>query len=647
MSSSKANRGIWLGLTAALALATIAYCPSLHGGYVFDDFINIVLNTNVHVHSLDWESLRIATLGQPSAARRPLAMISFAVDWYLGGGDPLRMKIENLIIHLINGMLLFGMLRALLRARQPAPDATHAEMLALCITAAWLLAPINFTAVAYIVQRMESLCELFVLAGLWGYVAARVRMREGKSGFLLAAASIVLGTAMGGLAKESAALLPLYALIAEWILFGFARSDGKIDRRLPAMYLVLLALPACMALYWAITHVLPASAWQTRPFTLGERLLTESRILWDYVQWSLLPLPNQMALYHDNIELSRGLLDPPTTALAILALAISLIAALRLRRTHPLAAIGIAWFFAAHLLTATVIPLELAYEHRNYFASIGLYLTLFSFALPATSAQLALLRRAVCIVLIGFFAFVTWIRALSWANPLVFALSEVQTNPHSPRAAYELANAYVRLSQYHADSPLIPDAYAALQHAATMPGANILPDQSLLVLSAQLHRAPPAGTWERMQHKLATQPLSVQNLDALYKLNDCVLQGDCVLPANQMVNSFLAALQHTPPDTAALSMYASYAFNVLHDTALAFDLARDAVKQKPHDMQVRRNLLLLLAASGQHAAAEEFYAQTVQELPQAAQDESFRAMLDTPPSTVSPFRVHNDGNEQP
>jgi hypothetical protein len=563
-------------------------------------------------------------------------MLSFAVDWYLGGGDPLRMKIENLVIHLINGLLLFGLLRTLLQAQRPTFDAARADLLALCVTAAWLLAPINFTAVAYIVQRMESLCQTFVLAGLWGYIAARVRMREGEPGFLRAVASIVLGTAMGGLAKESAALLPLYALIAEWIVFGFARANGKPDRRLLTMYLVLLVLSGCVALYWAAGHVLPAAAWAGRPFTLGERLLTEPRILWEYVQWSLLPLPNQMALYHDGIEVSRGLFDPFTTFLAILALAITFAAALYLRRSQPLVALGICWFFAAHLLTGTVIPLELAFEHRNYFASIGLYLALFAFVIPHLEARLPLLRRALCIVFILFFAVVTWIRALNWSNPLLFALNEAKVNPHSPRAAYELANIYMVLCQEPGNTQLIPIAFEALQHAADMPGANMLPEQGLLLLSTYLHREPPDGTWARMQHKLATQPLSAAVVDALDKLGSCAAKGECAFPAQQMVNSFIAALQHNPPNIRVLSIYASYALNVLHDTTLATNLARTSVEQAPRDMQMRRNLLLLLAASGQHAEAEKFYAQTVHELPQARNDAAFRALLDSPPVTVPP-----------
>jgi hypothetical protein len=640
MSRLTASRRLWIGLAAAIVLAVIAYWPSLHGGFVFDDFPNIVDNSAVHLQSLDWQALRTAATASPSHVLvRPLAMLSFALDWYASGGDPLRMKIENLLIHLINGLLLFGLLRSLLRARKSTIDSARLDALALCVTAAWLLAPINFTAVAYIVQRMESLCQMFVLTGLWGYIAARRRMLDGRPGFARAALSIVLGTALGVLAKESAVLLPLYALLVEWCVFAFARANGQRDRRLFALYLVVLVLPATLAAYWISRHALPAAAWANRPFTLGQRLLTEPRILWDYVQWSLLPMANRFSLYHDHVRLSYGLLQPPTTLLAILGLIAAFFAAVLLRRSRPWVALGIFWFFAAHLLTATVIPLELVYEHRNYFASIGLYLAVFAVLIPPTSAaRVPLVRIAVCCVVPLFFASVTAVRALNWGNPVMFALSEAQLNPHSPRAAYELARTYVILSQYHVESPLIPDAYKSLEHAATMPGADALPDQGLLLLSGRLHREPPQGTWERMQNKLATQPISAQNVSALYALNRCVLDGDCVFPAEQMVASFLAALQHTPPDTRVLSIYASYAFSALHDATLALDLARTAVKPAPRDMQMRRNRLLLLAASGDHQAAQAFYEQTVRELPQAARDAKFRALLDTPKSvSIAPL----------
>ncbi len=640
MNSTKTKRRIGLGLALAMVCTVAAYWPSLHGGYVFDDYANIVENRAVHMTTLDWDSLKSAALASPSHLLvRPLAMLSFGIDWYFAGGNPLPMRAVNVLIHLLNGLLLFGLLRTLCRCL-PGRDGSAracAPYLALIVTAAWLLAPINFTAVAYIVQRMESLCQVFVLAGLWGYIAARRRMLAGQSGFFAATAAIVLGTGIGGLAKESAALLPLYAFIAEWCLFGFAGRDGKIDRRMLGMYLLVLAIPVLVALYWVIGHALPAAAWVNRPFTLGQRLLTEPRILCDYLHWSLLPMVNDLALFHDHIRVSHGLLDPASTLAAIVALCALAALAFVWRRTLPLAALGILWFLAAHLLTATVIPLELVFEHRNYFASIGLYLALFSLLLPRRGKSFALARGTMCVALIALFATITWIRALNWGNPVLFALSEAQMNPDSPRTAYELARTYVIVSQYRADSPFVPKAYTALEHAASMPGADALPDQGLLLLSGHLNREPPQGVWERLQARLASQPLTVQNVSALYALNRCVLNGECHFPPPQMVQTFLAALRHTPADNRVLSIYASYAINVLHDATLATELARTSVAQAPRDMQMRKNLLVILAASGQHAAAESFYKQTLREIPAAADNQAFRALLDTPPaSSVSP-----------
>ena len=633
MNAANAPRGLLLGLAAALSLTVIAYWPSLPGTFVLDDFNNIVYNPDLHLQSLDWASLRNAAMASPSSVLvRPLAMLSLGIDWYFGGGNPLPMRAVNIAIHLLNSVLLFGMLRALCRSVPTRAEgaAFRTDWLPLAVTAAWLLAPINFTAVAYIIQRMESLCQVFVLAGLWGYVTARRHMLAGETGFLWALTSILLGTAIGGLAKESAALLPLYALLVEWLVFGFAARDGKIDRRIVSMYLIVLALPACLALYWIVGHALPASAWEIRSFTLGERLLTEPRVLWDYIHWSLLPTPRALSLFHDDVHASRGLLDPATSLLAIIGLCTLVAATFMLRHRQPLFTLGTAWFLAAHLLTATVIPLELVFEHRNYFASIGLYLALFAVVLPSGHARLPAVRIAICAVLPLFFASMTFARSIDWGSPLRFALSETQKNPLSPRAAYHLAQVYVALTDYKSESPAVPEATAALEHAATLPGADALPDQALLVFSARLGRGSPTSVWQRMRDKLASQPLSVQNLTALYALNTCVQSGNCDFPHEQMVNTFLAALARTPPDTTVLTIYSNYALRTLHDVTLATDLARDAVTTRPTYMKMRVNLLALLAATGQHEEARAFYDQTLRELPQARTDVQFRAALDTP-----------------
>src|SRR6185437_7554403 len=351
------------------------------------------------------------------------------------------MKAVNLAIHLLNGLLLYAMLRQLLRAWRiqrgdEAIDEAAAHRLALLVATGWLLLPINLMAVLYVVQRMESLCQVFVLACLWAYLSGRCRMllakdaRGERSGFIFATLGLVLGTGIGLLSKESAVLLPVYAFLVECTLLDFASANTPRDRRIGWLYFFVLFLPAALGLSWLLPHVLSAASWDGRNFTLGERLLTEARVLVKYLRWTVLPDPSTLSLYHDEMPLSKGLFTPWTTLPAILLLTALLGVSVWLRKRRPLIALGILWFFAAQLLTATVIPLELVYEHRNYFASIGVLLTVFSLLLGLRkSIALPIVRGALAGVLLLWCAGVTYLRAQDWSNPLRLALAEANRHP--------------------------------------------------------------------------------------------------------------------------------------------------------------------------------------------------------------------------
>ena len=131
----------------------------------------------------------------------------------------------------------------------------------------------------------------------------------------------------------------------------------------------------------------------------------------------LLPLPRFLTFYYDTLEPSRGLLDPPTTALGGLFLAALAAAAWTLRQRRPLLALGILWFFAAHFLTSNVVPLELMFEHRNYFALFGVLLALADLVrLVPTSDGPAIKYLGVGAMVTGFAVFGA-IRAAMWSNP--------------------------------------------------------------------------------------------------------------------------------------------------------------------------------------------------------------------------------------
>jgi hypothetical protein len=537
------------------------------------------------------------------------------------------MRAVNLVIHLLNGLLVFLLVRSIVRvaiARSPS-RAPRPDWFALLISCAWLTSPINFTAVAYIVQRMESLAQLFVLSGLLLYIGGRIRMQTTGRGFAACAASLTVCTALGAMCKETALLLPLYAAIAEWTIFGFRSRDGSPDKRIRWLYIICLALPMIAGGLWTAFTYLPAAAWQGRPFTLAQRLLTEPRIILDYARWSLLPLPHQLSLFHDDIALSTSVFRPWSTLVCILTILAIFTAGAASRRSRPLLSLGLLWFVAAHLMTGTVIPLELAFEHRNYFAVIGLYIATLDVFSEARWFRLSkTLAIALCLGLLALFASVTNVRALQWGNELTWAEGEVHKRPKSARAAFELGRTYFDRAEQKHDVDSTAAAFTALEHAASMPEANALADQALSLLYAYSGRDVPAYVWHRLENKLATQPLTAENIGALYTLARCEIAGACRFPHEVLKKCFDAALARSPSNVAVLSMYADFANNVLHDSSLAIELGKQAVTLEPRNIDLRINVLILLQTNGKIDEARAFYRQTERELQNARQNAAFR-----------------------
>ncbi len=176
-------------LAAAFALTTLVYWPGLSGGFLFDDYPNIVDNPGVQPHDASIPSLVGAALSSPSSQfKRPLASLTFAANYLATGLDPYWMKLTNVVIHLLNGWLVYLLARALLRTGLPNAPAGGMEppsgsyrrtaVTAALVAAGWMLLPINLTGVLYVVQRMESMANLFVLLGLLGYVRTRQHMLQ-------------------------------------------------------------------------------------------------------------------------------------------------------------------------------------------------------------------------------------------------------------------------------------------------------------------------------------------------------------------------------------------------------------------------------------------------------------------------------------
>jgi hypothetical protein len=431
-------------------------------------------------------------------------------------------------------------------------------------------------------------------------------------------------------------MLPLYAFLIEAIAFRFHGAGPRVhtrDRWLVLLFTMTLALPFAVGLAWLLPGLLRPGAFSTRDFTMGTRLLSEARIVVDYIVWTLLPIPRHLSFYHDYFNISTGLLKPWTTLASVITLVALIVLTWWSRRRYPLIALGIALYLGCHLLTGTILPLELIYEHRNYFASFGLLLAIVPLlaaprthqantgGVSASAAQppeaetiestattglpMALPRYVLLGGLMALWALQTALTAYAWGDPLRLAQDLASRAPTSPRAQYELGRTYIIYSHYDPASVFTKLAYAPLERSAALPDSSILAEQALIFMNSRMNLPLKDAWWDSMIAKLKAQRPGVQDESSLGALTQCAREQNCDLPKDRMMEAFLAALSHPNPSARLLAIYGDYAWNVLDDKTLGERMLAEAVKAKPDEPAYHITLIRMLAALGRNDEARQ------------------------------------------
>lgn len=497
---------------ALLLVITLCYWPAINGPFVFDDQVNILENPAVMLHDLSGESLKKAMFSNESGVlKRILPALSFGLNYYQAHGfdNTFYFKITNLTIHLINSLLVFSLILQLAsRLFNISAEATNANKVlwsAFFVALLWAVHPLQMSTVMYIVQRMTSMAALFMLLGLNGYVWARNRLVADKPYALLGMlVAIVLGTGLGLLCKENAALLVLYAAVIEFTLY----ATKPYVKKVVAFYALLLGVPLLAGVYLIFNGRLDLLAgFYTRPFTLEQRLFTELRVLWFYLQMLVYPDIRVMGLYHDDLMLSKSWFEPMTTLWSGIAWSGALISVWWFRCRKPVISFAIAWFLVGHSMESSVLPLEIIYEHRNYLPSLGV-ICLLVYSLLNLSQRLQAIKNISCslatlIILSALFSILTWQRAHYWESEETLFRSLAENNPRSPISLYSYAELLNKKKkqlpeayQYYLKAVALNKDSASLNMQATLSAPiNNTPDplldnQKLFILLNKRHLIP-------------------------------------------------------------------------------------------------------------------------------------------------------------
>lgn len=423
----------------------LIYSNTFNSAWHFDDFHNIVKNAKISIDNLYPETLKNTFFASTDGAGklyRPIAMFSFALNWYFGGTDVFGYHLVNTTIHILAGFFLFLTIIEFFKTPVLKDKYKNKEIynIALFSSVLWLIHPIQIQAVTYIVQRMASMSAMFFIMTFFCYLKAR-NSKYFKIRLILYSCCFFTFLLAGG-AKQNALILPFSLFLFEIIFF---QIFDKINVKKISIITGILLIFGLILFYKFVGFKLPS--YDTRNFTLSERLMTESRIMFKYLYQLFYPVSSQYSLIHD-IEVSKSFFKPLTTLASITSIIIFFLCSFFYRKKFPVLCFAILFFFLNHTVESTILPLELIFEHRNYLPSMFLFLPLammvnFSLHYYKRKKILFYLLTVSYTGILIFIGIGTYTRNFDWKTDESLWVDACEKAPQSARSYQNLGSVYL------------------------------------------------------------------------------------------------------------------------------------------------------------------------------------------------------------
>jgi tetratricopeptide (TPR) repeat protein len=433
------------------ALGIMAYSNSMDAPFKWDSKSMVVENPIVWDTSQFFSPEKAGQYPQYSAVmRRYVGYLSFALNYRFHGLDVRGYHAVNLLIHILNALLVYLLVRLTLRT--PALEGSalreRSGEVALLSGLLFVSHPVQTEAVTYVFQRFASLCAFFSLVSVTSYAGSRLT-EKGAVRYLLYALSLV-SLLLAMKTKENAFTVPVVIALYEGLFFR-----GRAWRRalvLVPLLLTMLVVPFSLAGAGEPSGVAlvggepPPGGYGT--VSRGEYLLTQQRVMATYIRLLLLPV-NQNIDYDYPVYASLaepGVLLSLAFILSLLGLSIFLVK----RSWAPgprLMGFGMLWFFVTLSVESSAVPIPmLINEYRLYLPLAG--------AVVALSAGAALLRgrlgrgaagrvsAAVFLLVPMVLAMGTLERNRVWESEIGLWEDSVAKSPGKARGHYNLAVVY-------------------------------------------------------------------------------------------------------------------------------------------------------------------------------------------------------------
>jgi len=421
-----------------ILLVFLIYSNTLEGPFLLDDGSNIKNNPAIRLTQLSWSGIEKAASKSP-LSNRPLAYISFALNYYFHSYRTVGFRLVNILIHMSAGVFLFLFIKTTLGLPTLESRYGYSRWLPYIVVLIWLVHPLHTQSVTYIVQRMNSMASMFYMLSMLCYARARLTQSPTIK-WLLAAACLMSGILALG-TKETAATLPCFILLYEWF-FLQDLSREWLRRHLPFLIGVFILLIGVSLIYLdghPFAKIL--SRYELRNFTLTQRVFTEFRVVILYLSLLIYPHPNRLNLDYD-FPLSHSLMDPLTTLLALVAIIGLLACSFWLARKDRLISFCLLWYFGNLVIESSIIGLEIVFEHRTYLPSM-MFILMAAILADRYFRSNVLKIVMICAITLVFSAW-TYERNTIWSNAVSLWSDVVKKSPQKVRPHNNLGNALKR-----------------------------------------------------------------------------------------------------------------------------------------------------------------------------------------------------------
>lgn len=479
----------WLVPVGLALLALVLFRPV--GGFAFlhlDD--PVYVTENRHVKSgLTGESLRWSFNVGHASNWHPLTWTSHMLDVELFGLEAGRHHLSNLLLHTINGLLLYLLLlRLLARGGDPGPSR---RLACAFVASVFLIHPQRLESVAWISERKDLLSGLFFMLTLLAYLGYARKRSIGR--YLGVFALLALGL----MAKPMLVTVPLLLLLVDAWLVAVPGAERPPWKRLFLEKLPLLLLSAASSLLTLAAQGVDRSMSSLAGAGLADRL---GNAMVSYVAYAgALFWPSPLSVHY---PFPVGGIPWWKVGGAALVLAAVSIGAVRQARRRPLLLLGWLWFLITlvPVIGLVQVGMQARADRYTYLPQIGLVIVVTFLCATATAqfAHRAPLRVAAATLALLALGFGLRAEMPYWKDDLALFERACEVSPTSAAARLGLAIEYARLGR---KDEAIDQDREALEHYPDHPRAH----NHLGSLLAG--RGDYAGGVEHMKRALELRPV--------------------------------------------------------------------------------------------------------------------------------------------